>query len=140
MRTFIVRALVLPVAVMTFGCSGEIANFPTTPDPVFVTDTFTGTLNINGGATHNIFTSATGTVTARLTSLGDNPPAKIGFALGTLGSGGTVCTVVLANDNAVVTSEVTGTVSSLAGSLCARVYDVGSLTESVPYTFTVTHP
>ena len=34
-----------------------------------------------------------------MTSLGDNPPAKIGFALGTLASGGTVCTVVLANDN-----------------------------------------
>jgi hypothetical protein len=140
MRSFLLRALVLPLAAVAFGCSGDIDDFPTTPDPVFVTDTFTGTLTINGGATHNIFTSATGSVTAKLTSLGDNPPAKIGFALGTLASGGTVCTVILANDNAVVTSEVSGTVSTLAGSLCARVYDVGSLTEPVPYTFTVTHP
>ena len=48
--------------------------------------------------------------------------------------------LVLANDNAVVTSALTGTVSTLAGSLCVRVYDVGALTEPVTYTFTVTHP
>ena len=30
------------------GCDGEINNIPTTPDPVFVTETFTGTLTING--------------------------------------------------------------------------------------------
>ena len=47
---------------------------------------------------------------------------------------------MLANDNAVVTSDVTGTVSTLAGSLCVRIYDVGALTESVAYTFTVSHP
>jgi hypothetical protein len=134
------RALVLSIAAVGAGCSGDIANFPTTPDPVFVTETFSGTININGAAMHPVFTGATGTVTARLTSLGDNPPSKIGFALGTLATGGTVCTVVLANDNAVVTSEVTGTVSSLAGALCVRIYDVGSLTESVSYTLTVTHP
>jgi hypothetical protein len=140
MRAIILRALVLSVATVGFGCSGEIDNLPTTPDPVIVTDTFTGTININGAATHNVFTTATGNVTARLTSLGDNPPSKIGLALGTLASGGTVCNVVVANDNAVVTTEVVGTVQSLAGSLCARIYDVGSLTESVSYTFTVTHP
>jgi hypothetical protein len=140
MRAFTLRALVLSVATVGFGCSGEIDNLPTTPDPVIVTDTFTGTININGAATHNVFTTATGTVTARLTSLGDNPPARIGLALGTLASGGTVCNIVVANDNAVVTTEIVGSVQSLAGSLCARIYDVGSLTESVSYTFTVTHP
>ncbi len=106
---------------------------------MIVTETFTGTLNINGGVTHNVFTGATGAVSATLTSLGDEPPAKVGFSMGTLGSTG-VCTAVLTNDNAVVTSSLTGTVSTLAGSLCVRVYDVGALTESVNYTFTVTHP
>ncbi len=143
MRSFIARAFVLPAAALAFlavGCSGELDDFPTTPDPVIVTDTFSGSINVNGAATHNVFTGATGVVTARIESLGDNPPAKIGFALGTLGTGGTVCSLVLVNDNAVVTSEVTGTVSTLAGSLCVRVYDVGALTESVSYTVTVTHP
>ena len=138
MRAFILRALVLSIAAAGAGCSGEINNLPTTPDPVIVTETFTGTINVNGAATHNVFTSATGTVTATLTSLGENAPAKIGFSMGTLA--GATCTAILTNDNAVVTSNLLGTVSTLGGSLCVRIYDVGALTESVSYTFTVTHP
>jgi hypothetical protein len=138
MRQFIFRLLVLPIAVCAVGCSGEIDNLPTTPDPVIVTETFSGDLTINGGATHTVFTNTTGTVVATLTSLGENVPAKVGFSMGTLT--GATCQVVLHNDNAVVTSVITGTVSTLGAALCVRVYDVGSLTETVPYTFTVTHP
>jgi hypothetical protein len=138
MKAFILFALVIAVAGGTAACSGEINNIPTTPDPVFVTETFSGTININGAATHNVFTTATGPVTATLTSLGDNAPAKVGFSMGTLS--GATCSVVLHNDTAVVTSALSGTVSSLAGSLCVRIYDVGALTESVSYTFTVNHP
>lgn len=139
MRSLMLRLLVVPIAAVAFGCSGDINNLPTTPDPVFVTDTFTGTLNVNGAATHNVFTGATGAVSATLTSLGENAPAKVGFSMGTLGST-SVCTAVITNDNAVVTSALTGTVSTLAGSLCVRIYDVGALTGSVDYTFTVSHP
>ncbi|MEO7134131.1 MAG: hypothetical protein ABI024_07900 [Vicinamibacterales bacterium] len=133
------RLLFVPIAALAAGCSGDINKLPTTPDPVIVTETFTGTLNINGGVTQNVFTGATGAVSATLTSLGDNPPAKVGFSMGTLGSSG-VCTPVLVNDNAVVTSSLAGTISTLAGSLCVRVYDTGALTESVNFTYTVTHP
>lgn len=139
MRSLMLRLLFIPIAAVAAACSGDIDNFPTTPDPVIVTETFSGSLNINGGVTHNVFTGATGQVIATLTSLGENPPAKVGFSLGTLGSTG-VCTVVLVNDSAVVTSVLQGTVSNLSGSLCARVYDVGSLTGPVSYTFTVQHP
>jgi hypothetical protein len=138
MRSFILRALVLPLAAVAFGCSGDIDNLPTTPDPVIVTETFTGTLSVNGAATHNVFTSATGTVLATLTSLGENPPEKVGFSMGTLA--GATCTVILHNDSAVVTSNLLGTVTTLAGSICVRVHDVGALKEPVSYTFTVTHP
>lgn len=138
MRAFILRALVLSIAALGAGCSGDINNIPTTPDPVQVTETFSGTININGAATHNVFTSATGAVTATLTSLGENAPAKIGFAMGTLA--GSTCSLVMTNDNAVATSVLLGTVSTLGGSLCVRVYDVGALTESVSYTLVVSHP
>jgi hypothetical protein len=132
------RLLVLSMAALAVGCSGEIGNIPTTPDPVIVTETFTGTLTVNGAMTHNVFTLATGTVSATLTSLGDNPPEKVGFSMGTLA--GTTCAVVLHNDAAIVTSNIIGTVTSLGGSVCVRVHDVGALTEPVSYTFTVTHP
>jgi len=139
MRSFMLRLLIVPLAAAAFGCSGDINKIPTTADPVPVTDTFTGTLTKNGAVTHNVFTGATGTVTATITSLGDSAPDKVGFSLGTLGSLG-ACTVVLHNDNAVVSTVLTGTVSSLAGTLCARVYDVGALSGPVDYTITVTHP
>ena len=138
MRLLILRAFISLLAVTVSACSGLIDQFPTTPDPVITTDTFTGTLTVNGGATHPVFTSATGTVTATLTSLGETPPSKVGFSMGTLGFSGN-CNIVLRNDNAVVTTSLTGTVSTLQGSLCARIYDVGALTETIPYTFTVTH-
>jgi hypothetical protein len=138
MRASIRFVAALSLAAVSFACEGEIANLPTTPDPVMVTETFSGTLTINGAATHPVFTGATGTVTATLTSLGEKPPAKVGISLGTLA--GATCTVVLHNDNAVVTSSLSGTVSTLAGSLCLRIYDVGALTEAITYTLTVTHP
>lgn len=131
------------MAAVAVGCSGEIDNLPTTPDPVIVTETFTGTLTVNGAMTHNVFTAATGTVSATLTSLGDNPPEKVGFSMGTLTGTGTLsatCSVVLHNDAAVVSSNIIGTVTTLSGSICVRVHDVGALTEPVSYTFTVTHP
>jgi hypothetical protein len=139
MRALFLRLLILPIAAAAFGCSGDINNLPTTPDPVFVTETFTGTINVNGAATHNVFTSATGAVTATLTSLGETAPSRIGFSIGTLSTTAN-CTAVITNDNAIVTTVLGGTVSTLGGSLCVRVYDTGALTEPVPYTITVNHP
>jgi len=139
MRAFILRGLVLSIAVAAAGCEGEIANLPTTPDPVTVTETFTGTLTINGAQTHNVFTGATGLVTATVASLGETAPPKVGFSMGTLSSVGT-CTVIVHNDNAVVTTALTGTVANLSGTLCVRIFDVGTLTGPVDYTITVSHP
>ena len=138
MRLLILRAVLASLAVTVAACSGLIDELPTTPDPVITTETFTGTLTVNGGQTHQFFTAATGAVTATLTSLGEAPPASVGFSMGTMA--GATCTIVLANDQAVVTSVLTGTVSTLQGALCIRMYDVGKLTGPVDYTFTVSHP
>lgn len=139
MRSFMTRfVLVLPLLAAIAGCSGTINDLPTTPDPVIVTETFTGDLNINGAMTHFVSLAATGTVTATLTSLGDTPPTKVGFSMGTLA--GTTCTTVLHNDSAVVTSVLSGSVSTLGANLCVRIYDTGALTGTIPYTFTVSHP
>lgn len=137
MRAFKFVAFVLPVAMFAVACEGDIASFPTTPDPVTVTETFTGTLNINGAATHAFVTLATGAVVATLVSLGENPPPAVGLSLGTMS--GSTCSLILTNDKAVVTSVVTGTVTTLGGNLCVRIYDVGSLTASVPYEIRVEH-
>ena len=40
MRSFMLRVLVLPVALAGGGCSSVLDSLPTTPDPVIVTDVF----------------------------------------------------------------------------------------------------
>jgi len=137
MRAFKLVVVALPLVLAVSACESVLDTIPTTPDPVAVTETFSGIVNINGAATHTFFTTATGEVTATLTSLGDTPPAQIGISLGTYA--GTTCSLVLTNDKAVVTSVVSGVVTTLGGSLCVRIYDVGSLTASVPYEIRVDH-
>jgi hypothetical protein len=133
------QLMLVLVAVSAAGCSGLIDELPTTPDPVITTETFSGTLTVNGGQTHPVFTSATGSVVATLTSLGEAPPEVVGFSMGTLSLSG-ACNTMLSNDNAIVNTVLNGTVSTLQGSLCVRVYDTGKLTGPVNYTFTVSHP
>ncbi len=137
MRAFKFVVLALPLVLAAAGCDSVLDDFPTTPDPVTVTETFTGSFNINGAVTHTFFSTATGAVTATLTSLGENPPAAVGLSLGTYA--GSSCSLTITNDKAVVTSVVTGIVTTLGGSLCVRIYDVGSLTASVPYEIRVDH-
>ena len=139
MQLQILRLLIASLAISVSACSGLIDELPTTPDPVISTDTFNGTLTVNGGQTHNVFTGATGQVVATLTSLGENPPARVGFSMGTLGSTG-ACNLVLTKDDAAVNTVLTGTVSTLSGALCVRIYDTGAMSAPLDYTFTVSHP
>jgi hypothetical protein len=103
-----------------------------------VTDTFTGSLTLNGAATHSFLTSAAGLVTATLTAIDPAESNVLGFSMGTWD--GVTCRVVLANDLAVASSTLTGTTASPA-SLCIRLYDLGNLkSESLAYTVQVVHP
>ena len=109
---------------------------PTPTPPPTTTDTFTGTLNVNGAFTFPFPVVAAGSMTATLTTMSDTTKA-ISLALGTWN--GVTCQIVLANDKAMQGAIVTG-VSSGVGTFCARVSDVGNLTESVTFEITVVHP
>lgn len=100
-----------------------------------VTQTFTGNLNSNGAATLP-FTMQAGTVTATLTTLGD-PAVTVGLALGDWS--GSACTIAVANDAALTGATVTGSVTGTAN-VCVRIYDVGFVTTTIPFTITITHP
>jgi len=139
MQNVALRVLIATLALTAGACSSVIDELPTTPDPVITVTTFNGTLTRNGSQTHNVFPSTTGTVIATITSLGDAPPSKVGFSMGTLSLAGT-CTVVLRNDNAVVNTSLTGTLSSLQGTLCVSIYDNGAMEGSLDYVFTVSYP
>jgi hypothetical protein len=139
MRSFLLRAfLILPLALVAGACHGNTVTTPTLPSPTLVTETFTGTIGINGAATHPFTTTTTGTVTATLTNMAPDSTLTIGLSMGTWN--GATCAIVLANDKAVRTSVVTGTVSTIAGNLCVRIYDVGGISAPTDYEVTVIHP
>lgn len=133
-----VRLLVCASLLTTVACGGDnTVTTPTTPTPTNVTETFSGTISVNGAVTHAFVVASSGSVTAGLSSVTPDSAAVLGLSLGTWN--GAVCQIVLANDKAQQGSIVIGTASSL-GNLCVRVYDPGTLTQPIDYQLQVVHP
>lgn len=129
--------LIVVLTASSTGCgSAATATTPTTPTVTTVTDAYTGTLTLNGAATHSFAVSAAGNIVATLTTVSDKD-LTVGFGLGTWN--GTTCQVVLANDTAKMGTIVIGA-SSGAGNLCVRIYDVGKAVAAVTYEISVIHP
>lgn len=135
-RTFCGTVLLIG-ALLAAGCDNDpdTPDTPTAPDPV--TDTFTGSINVNGATTHTFNVTLGGVVTATLTAVTPDATIQVGFGLGTWN--GTSCQLILTKDDALQGNAVTG-VTSGAGTLCTRIYDVGRMTESLGYTITIVHP
>ena len=129
--------LAIAAALAAAGCGSDTPTTPTTPSIPVTTDTFPGTLTPNSGRTHLFITARSGSITATLTSLGPDSGLTVGLALGTWN--GNACAIQLAKDNAVQSSVLIGA-SSAAGSLCVRIYDIGTLTDPVDYSIEVKHP
>ena len=133
-------ACTLKLPLLAAGC-GNNAQTPTAPTETVttVTDTFTGTLTRNGATSHPfpVVSAAGGDVTASLKALSPDGAAVVGMSLGTWN--GTACQAVLSNDRATVASALLGRATS-AGTLCVRIFDVGTLTEPQDYEVEVVHP
>ena len=125
------------------GCLGLIAacsNTPTTPTATVTsptTETYTTLVVPKGTSSYKFTTHARGTVSATLTAA--TPSVSVGFGIGIPKLNGSSC-----NLN---TSLVTGAgsspqlnVTTEAGDYCVQVYDPGTLTESVSFRVSITHP
>lgn len=114
---------------------------PTTPSetsPVLTTETFTGTLQRNGGFTFTFTNTAAGNVLATLNSVDPDTTAPLGLALGTWN--GTACQIILANDSALEGATIDGATTN-AAALCMRIYDSkGELPGPIAFTISVRHP
>lgn len=114
----------------------QTPNTPSNPTPT-VTESFIGTLNKNGAQTFSFTVSTTGQVTATLAELSSSA-VPVSLSLGNWN--GTTCQVVLANDNSVQGTFVTGTMSA-SGNLCLRLSDAsGNLEAAVTFKVDVVHP
>ena len=136
-RKFLATML-LAGALVAAGCDNEIedATGPAPPAPT-TSETFSGTININGAQTHLFSVVASGPVTVSLTEVLPDPAIAVGLILGTWN--GQACATVIANDNTIQGTAVIGGVTG-AGILCTRIHDVGKLTGPLEYTLTVVHP
>ena len=124
------------LALASAGCNDDTTDFETGPS-ISVTETFTGTINPGGGSTHVFVVSGRGTITARLTAVGDDNTRIVGIALGNWTSN--ACQLAAANDNSFVDAPLAASVSA-AGSICARVYDSKGVPDATTYTLEVLHP
>lgn len=136
--TIVPLACVVLAAIST-ACSSNTPTTPTIPTPVTVTDTFSGPLTQNGGATHSFSTAVSGNVAATIVTLSPDSAVIVGLALGTWNATTSSCSIILVNDKATQQSTLLGAASG-AGDLCVRVYDVGNITSPVTYQIAVAHP
>jgi hypothetical protein len=138
MHRLSVRLLPLAVALLVAsGCSGDdTPDTPLEPPPSLV-ETFTGTLSLNGAASHSFTITAVGTITALLSELTPDTTAVVGLALGTWS--GSVCQISLPNDNVVVGQGVQANSTSV-GDFCVRIYDAkGTVPRPQTYVVLVEH-
>ena len=135
MRAFATSSCLF-LAMVAAACGGDdLPQTPTEPTPVLVTESFSGSLNVNGLRSHSFTVTRAGTVSAQLTVLSD-AAATLALSLGTWN--GTACQIVIANPAATLNTTVTGTAQSI-GQFCVLLQDAGRLTASVDYTVSVSY-
>ena len=129
-------------SALIFACAaaascGDDPATPSTPieTPVQISETFDGSITINGAFTHTFVTGQAGQATATLTSLSPDSAAIVSFVFGTWN--GQYCQAILFKDDATTGANLIGNAS--LGSFCVRVADVGRLTAPTSYSITVQH-
>ena len=138
MYRFVSSALLLSALLSTAACGDDAApTAPTPASPVTVSETFSGSINRNGAATHTFLAQAAGTVTVTLAALSPEGTEAIGVSLGTWT--GTACQIVIANTAAAQGAVLLGVAAS-AGNLCIFVQDIGKVAAAASYEITVVHP
>jgi hypothetical protein len=139
MFTKLVPAVILALALVQTACSEDIN--PSLPSDIGgnpITETFTGTLTLNGADTRPFSVARSGSVTASIASLAPDATVTIGLSLGTWN--GTACSTVISNDSATLGTSVTGA-ADREGRLCVRVYDSdGTLRQPTDFELAVVHP
>jgi hypothetical protein len=135
MRYFAMLFILLTATTFIACGSDDPVNIPSQPTPVTVTETFSGSLNVNGARIHSFAVERPGTVTAQLKTLSDQA-ATLGVSLGTWN--GSACAISIGKTDAVLNTTVVGTAQT-AGQFCVWLNDVGKLTAGIDYSVDVTH-
>jgi len=132
-------ALVAALSVGAAGCDPETVNegSPIPTPTVPVTESFSGSIGVNGAQTFAFQALSSGFVQATIKTFGPETAMKVGFSIGTYN--GITCAQILTNDEARQGITITGSVAT-AAALCVRLYDVGQLSQVNSFEITVIHP
>jgi hypothetical protein len=132
--------ILLASAACSGGSSSGSSTAPSTPPLAPTSETFTGTVPVNGSDVHNFNVNlSNGQVTADLTAAGPPSTIAMGLGIGTISNG--TCTL-FTNLTVVATpgsTPQTGGNSFPTGTYCVAIFDVGNQLVDVSYSVTVTH-
>lgn len=142
-------ALLVSVAVVPAACGDDTPTSPTTDTSTTtttvaeasVTESFSGVLPVASARFYSFEVSANGTVTVSLDNVGGvtGVPSTIWVGLGLGTPEATDCsTTTSLNTQAGGGPHISTTLTP--GTYCARIYDIGNLAGSAPFTVTIAHP
>jgi hypothetical protein len=117
------------------GCETTMVDDPV-QEPERQTATFSGTLSVNGAATHRFTTTASGDITVTLKTLTPSGTPTVGLALGVWT--GASCNLVITHESAAANANLIGT-GTASGEFCTRIHDAGRLIAPADYTIEVTY-
>ena len=131
-------ALAIVAAVTGGGCNllSDLTSPSSPTTPAASTETFSGTVAVQGTSRSTFTTTQAGTVNVTLATM--SPGVAMGLGIGTP-NGTTACTLT-SSTSALAGSTPQLTVTEQPGSYCVSVYDVGNLTGNATFTVTVAHP
>ncbi|HVH25857.1 MAG TPA: hypothetical protein VM818_03820 [Vicinamibacterales bacterium] len=130
------RILLAVGLLLAAGACGSDDESVTGPPPTTsVNETFSGVLTLNGARVHSFTVTAPGSIDVVLTSL--TPNNRVGLNLGTWN--GSICQIVLFNDNATQGSVTPGQTTA-TGTFCVVIHDVaGTVVEPQTYVIDVSY-
>jgi hypothetical protein len=124
---------IVAASLIIAGCGNSSDDSVVAPPPPTLTETFSGMLTLNGATTFSFTVNLAGSITAQLTTLSPDSTKPVGVSLGTWN--GSICQIILSNDNSIQGSQVLGTAST-TGSFCVRIYDAAG-TVVAPQTYAI---
>jgi hypothetical protein len=123
------------MAVMTVACGdgNTTPTSPTTTNPM--NETWSSVLAPGGTSSRSFTVNAAGTITVTMTSAG----ATVGLGVGLPRTTGGGCRLGISVNAAGSTSPQITTQAD-AGQYCVQVFDLGTLTDQIPFALKIDHP
>jgi hypothetical protein len=109
--------------------------------PVYTTETFTGTVAVQGLDTKQFTVAISGNISVTLTAAGPPSTITMGVFVGQPATAGSATCIALSGGVTSGPASSTPLLSGplTAGAYCVQIYDVGNQTGPITYTMTVNH-